>query len=121
MKIKALPVLAATLFALPLLSSASFANEQSDQVYNSARNQLGMIKYCAENGHLPAEAVAAFEKIVAVLPVASDKAVSDKYEAEGVAGNSYDGIQVVSLKDISAGMGSSIADYCATYKSLIAQ
>lgn len=121
MKKKLLTTLTAAFIALPVMSSVSLADEQSDQVYNAARNQLGLIKYCAANGHVPAETVTAYEKIVAILPVASDATESEKYEAEGVKGNSYDGTQTVSVEEITTAMGSSVAQHCAQFESLTKQ
>ncbi|MFK4825733.1 hypothetical protein ACI0FM_13215 [Paenochrobactrum sp. BZR 588] len=121
MKAKITASVSAALVFIPLMSCISFADQQRDQVYNTSRNQLGLIKYCTENEHLPAEAVTAFQKMVAVLPVASDKSLSDKYEAEGAQGNGYDGAQIVSIKDIATAMGSDNDTYCSQYKSLINQ
>lgn len=36
--------------------------------YEAARNQLGILKYCAQAGHTGTEAVAAQEKMVGMLP-----------------------------------------------------
>lgn len=121
MNMKFLAVLAAAIIQLPVLSSVSLADAGNDQVYNSARNQLGLIKYCAENDHIPADVVAAYEKIIAVLPVASDAAISEKYEAEGLKGNSYDGEQTVSVEDIATATGSTIAAHCGQYEMLTKQ
>ena len=121
MNMKFLSVVAVALIQLPVFSAVSFADAQSDQVYNSARNQLGLIKYCVENGHAPAETVAAYEKIITMLPAASDAATSEKYEAEGVKGNSYDGSQTVSLTDIATAMGSTVAAHCSQYEMLTKQ
>ena len=121
MNMKFLSVVAVALIQLPVLSSVSFADAESDQVYNSARNQLGLIKYCAENGHVPAETVDAYEKIIAMLPAASDVAESEKFEAEGVKGNSYDGTQTVSLEEITVATGSTVAAHCSQYEMLTKQ
>ena len=121
MNTKLLAVFTAALIQLPVLSSTTFADADSDKLYNSARNQLGLIKYCIASGHISADATAGYEKIIAVLPVAADSAESDKYEAEGANGNSYDGTEPVSIEQIATATGSTIAAHCAQYEALTKQ
>ncbi|WP_421405431.1 hypothetical protein [Agrobacterium fabrum] len=104
-----------------LLSGNVSANDDPEILYNSARNQLGLIMYCVGRGHTSAEAVGKYHRILATLPKPSDTANADKFEYEGSLGNNYDGISSVSIETIAQGMGITVAERCAQLEALTKQ
>ncbi|MFS8045964.1 pore-forming ESAT-6 family protein [Rhizobium sp. BR 314] len=71
-------------FAAPVFAQAT--SDQMEMAYNSARNQLGILKYCQTNGHIDGSAIAIQTKMVALIPAPSDTAKGDAAEAEGAKG-----------------------------------
>jgi len=71
-------------FAVP--SYAQVSNDQMELAYNSARNQLGVLKYCQNAGHIDGAAVETQTKMIALLPAPSDTAKGDEAEQEGEKG-----------------------------------
>lgn len=113
-----------TLFSFVLssaLPATVLANDDADILYNSARNQLGLIMYCVGRGHTSAEAVGNYHRMIATLPAPSDKEKGDRFEHEGTLGNSYDGTSSVSIETIARGMGMTVADRCAQLEALTRQ
>lgn len=106
--------------AIPLAASPALADE-TQLLHNSSRNQLGLMKYCAAEGHISNDAVEAYQKIVSVLPAPADTAQGDQYESEGEQGYSFDGNARVSMQEIADGTGTTIADRCAQFAALTAQ
>lgn len=104
---------AVSLIAVSIFSASLAAAEDSEKLYNGARNQLGLIKYCVEQGHSPAQAVTNYQKIIATLPEPKDISSGDRYEKEGVAGNNFDGETSVPMQAIAEGMGITVADRCS--------
>ena len=71
-------------FAAP--SYAQVSNDQLELAYNSARNQLGVLKYCQNAGHIDGAAVETQAKMLALIPAPSDTAKGDAAEQEGEKG-----------------------------------
>lgn len=71
-------------FAAPAFAQAT--SDQMEMAYNSARNQLGILKYCQSAGHIDGAAVDVQGKLIALIPAPSDKAKGDAAEQEGVQG-----------------------------------
>lgn len=108
--------------AVPLMMLASVASaDEAQQLYNNSRNQLGLIKYCVEQGHLNDDTVKAYQNIVSVLPRPASTTEGDQYEAEGAKGNSFDGSSGVSMEEIAQGTGMTVADRCASFEALTKQ
>lgn len=120
MKNRYLALFSAATVPLMMLASAASADE-TQQLYNSSRNQLGLIKYCVEQGHLSDDTVKAYQNIVSVLPTPASTTEGDAYEAEGAKGNSFDGSSGVSMEDIAQGTGMTVADRCASFEALTKQ
>ncbi|AGT08743.1 pore-forming ESAT-6 family protein [Paracoccus aminophilus] len=86
----ALPVLALTAgaaFAQAAETPAAPAPMQMDAgvAYESARNQLGVLEYCTEKGHIDGKAVEIQTKLLTLIPE-GDKAKGDAAEAKGKSG-----------------------------------
>ncbi len=71
-------------FAVP--GYAQVSSDQMELAYNSARNQLGVLKYCQNAGHIDAAAVETQTKMIALILVPSDKTKGDAAEQEGENG-----------------------------------
>jgi hypothetical protein len=71
-------------FAVPAYAQVS--SDQMEMAYNSARNQLGILKYCQSAGHIDGAAAAVQTKLIALIPPPSDTAKGDAAEQEGAKG-----------------------------------
>jgi hypothetical protein len=65
---------------------AQASNEQMEMAYNSARNQLGVLKYCQNEGHIDGQAATVQEKLIALIPAPSDTSKGDEAEKTGEKG-----------------------------------
>ncbi|NKB84494.1 hypothetical protein [Brucella grignonensis] len=112
----------AALLSLPLIITSSLALADDTQLlFNSSRNQLGLIKFCVAEGHISNDVVAAYEKIVKMLPTPADAAQGDQYESAGEQGYSFDGENRTSMQDIADGTGTSVVDHCTQFTALTNQ
>ncbi|KAA9368388.1 hypothetical protein [Ochrobactrum quorumnocens] len=108
--------------SLPLIITSSFAMADDTQLlFNSSRNQLGLMKFCAAQGHIPNEVVHSYAKLIAGLPTPTDQAQGDEYERVGEEGYSFDGENRTAMQDIATGTGISVADHCANFAALTNQ
>jgi hypothetical protein len=103
-----------------MMASAASADE-TQQLYNNSRNQLGLIKYCVEQGYLTDDTNKAYQNIVSILPTPASTTEGDEYETEGAKGNSFDGSSSVSMQAIAQGTGITVADRCASFEALTKQ
>ncbi|MFC3528241.1 pore-forming ESAT-6 family protein [Paracoccus mangrovi] len=71
--------------AAPAEQPAAPAAQDPGAAYESARNQLGVLMYCQENGHIDASAVETQTKLLAMIPP-GDAAKGDAAEAKGKEG-----------------------------------
>ncbi|MGF9564424.1 pore-forming ESAT-6 family protein [Neorhizobium sp. JUb45] len=71
-------------FVAPAFAQAT--NEQMEMAYNSARNQLGVLKYCQNEGHIDGAAVTVQGKLIALIPAPSDTTKGDEAEKIGEKG-----------------------------------
>lgn len=74
-----------------LLASASgaVAQSQADQLkvaYQAGRNQLGVLTYCSDKGHIGADLVEVQKKMLGLIPAPTDKSGGDEAEAQGKKG-----------------------------------
>ena len=81
---------AATAFAMLLSSgSLSLAQTQADQLkvaYQAGRNQLGVMTYCSDKGHIGSDVVDIQKKLLGLIPAPADKSGGDEAEAQGKKG-----------------------------------
>ncbi len=120
MKNRHLAFFSAATLPLMMLASAASADE-TQQLYNNSRNQLGLIKYCVEQGHLNEDTIKTYQNIVSILPTPASTTEGDEYEAEGAKGNSFDGSSSVSMEAIAQGTGMTVADRCGSFEALTKQ
>mgnify|MGYP006900033181 CR=1 FL=1 len=90
------------------------------QAYLAARNQLGILKHCQEQGFSGAEAVAAQEKMIGMLP-AGDTAAGDEAETKGAAGTVSIGGTEVNLEEAATGQGTTVEAQCKQIEAAVNQ
>ena len=69
--------------AAPAMPEAG--SDEAEMIYQSARNQLCVLKHCNQQGFIGEEAVATQEKLLGLIP-AGDVAQGDAAEEKGVGG-----------------------------------
>lgn len=69
--------------AAPAMPEAG--SDEAEMIYQSARNQLGVLKHCNQQGFIGEEAVATQKKLLGLIP-AGDTAQGDAAEEKGVGG-----------------------------------
>lgn len=112
--------------AAAVLASAapSFAQTQADQLkvaYQAARNQLGILGYCADKGHIDAAAVDVQKKMIALIPAPADVSGGDVAEAAGRKGTiSAMGIEQ-NIETIAKAQNGTPAAYCKQIGDLVKQ
>ncbi|ASV87885.1 hypothetical protein CES85_3730 (plasmid) [Ochrobactrum quorumnocens] len=60
--------------------------EQMEMAYNAARNQLGVLKYCQDKGHIDGSASEIQVKLLALVPAPADVSKGDAAEDVGKQG-----------------------------------
>jgi hypothetical protein len=120
-----LAITAPAAFAQDAATQQPQAQTQPTQVdpaaaYQAARNQLGILKYCQTQGFSGAEAVAAQEKLVGMLP-AGDEGVGAQAEQKGTAGTVSVGQTEISLEDAAARQGTTVESQCQQIEAAVKQ
>jgi hypothetical protein len=95
--------------------SSALAQNQADQLataYQAGRNQLGILGYCAEKGHVGADVVDVQRKVLALIPPPADKSAGDTAEAAGKKGTIAMMGVTQDLDTIAKAQGGSAATYC---------
>lgn len=88
--------------------------------YESARNQLGVLTYCQEQGHIDGKAVETQTKLLTMIP-AGDTAKGDAAEELGKTGKvSAMGVER-SLEDAAKEQNTDVAALCKQMDALLAQ
>jgi hypothetical protein len=80
---------AAAAAALLSLGAAARAQVPADQLkiaYEAGRNQLGLMAYCQDKGHVGADVVDIQKKLIGMMPPPADKSGGDAAEAQGRKG-----------------------------------
>lgn len=100
------------------------AQSQADQLkvaYQAARNQLGILGYCADKGHIDASAAEVQKKLIALIPAPADVSGGDAAEVAGRKGTlSAMGIEQ-DLETITKAQNATPAAYCKQIGDLIKQ
>ena len=86
--------------------------------YEAARNQLGILKYCQEQGFSGPEAVEAQGRLVALLPE-GDAATGDAAEAKGAEGTVSIGGPEVTLSEAVEARGSTVEATCQQIEAAV--
>ncbi|MFK4823118.1 pore-forming ESAT-6 family protein [Ochrobactrum quorumnocens] len=81
-------ILAATLMGAALTPALAQqpTPEQMEMAYNAARNQLGVLKYCQDKGHIDGSASEIQVKLLALVPAPADVSKGDAAEDVGKQG-----------------------------------
>lgn len=115
----------ATVFALTAgvamaQDAATPAMPDMGAAYESARNQLGVLTYCQEQGHIDGKAVETQTKLLTMIP-AGDTAKGDAAEELGKTGKvSAMGVER-SLEDAATEQNTDVAALCKQMDALLAQ
>lgn len=88
--------------------------------YEAARNQLGILKYCNEQGFSGTEAVAAQEQMIGMLP-AGDADAGTTAEERGVAGTVSIGGNEIALADAAEQQGTTVEAQCKLIEAAVNQ
>lgn len=99
---------------------AAAAQMDAGMAYESARNQLGVLKYCQAEGHIDGKAVEIQEKLMTMIP-AGDTAKGDAAEEKGAAGTVSAMGNEMTLSDAATQQGSSIEALCKQMDAMIQQ
>lgn len=95
--------------------------EQMAIAYQSGRNQLGIIAYCAEKGHVGAEVVEIQRKMLDLIPPPADKSAGDAAEVAGRKGTiSMMGI-TQDIETIAKAQSGTAATYCKQIGDVVKQ
>lgn len=89
-----------------------------DTTYLAARNQLGLLQYCEEQGFSGPEAVAAQEQMVGMLPE-GDTAAGDAAQQAGSEGTVSLGTSELSLTDAAESQGSTAEETCQQIEAAV--
>lgn len=112
--------------AVLVLTSAApaWAQTQADQLkvaYQAARNQLGILGYCAEKGHIDASAVDVQKKLVALIPAPADASGGDAAEAAGRKGTVSAMGMEQNIEAIAKAQNGTPATFCKQIGDLVKQ
>ena len=88
--------------------------------YLAARNQLGILKHCQEQGFSGPEAVAAQEKMIGMLPEGDSAAGADA-EAKGAAGTVQLGETQIELAEAAKGQNTTVEAQCKQIEAAVNQ
>lgn len=116
-----------------LAASAAFAQDSGETpeapaagavdpaaVYEAARNQLGILKYCQEQGFTGEEAVASQEKMIGMLPE-GDIAAGDAAEQKGTAGTVSGGGAEIPLDEAASQQSTTVEAQCKQIEAAVNQ
>lgn len=108
--------------AAPDAPAAAPAAPQMDagMAYESARNQLGVLKYCQAQGHIDGKAVEIQEKLLTLIP-AGDATKGDAAEAKGAEGTVSAMGAEQTLDGAAKAQGSSVEALCKQMDTMIQQ
>lgn len=107
-----------------LIAAPAFAQTQADQMkvaYEAARNQLGIIGYCADKGHTDTAAVDIQKKLLAMLPAPADKSGADAAEAAGRSGKLSAMGVTQDIEQLTKAQNTSTAAFCKQIGDMVKQ
>ncbi len=90
------------------------------EVYEAARNQLGILKFCQEQGFSGEEAVASQEKMIAMLPE-GDADAGAAAEQKGVEGTVSGGGAEISLEEAASQQSTTVDAQCKQIEAAVNQ
>ncbi|WP_022706933.1 MULTISPECIES: pore-forming ESAT-6 family protein [Paracoccus] len=86
--------------------------------YEAARNQLGILQYCQEQGHTGPEAIETQGQLVGMLP-AGDETAGQTAEDKGAEGTVAIAGQEMTLAEAAEGQGSTEAETCQQIEAAV--
>lgn len=93
----------------------ALAQAPADQMavaYQAGRNQLGILAYCADKGHVGADVVEIQRKVLGLIPPPADKSAGDAAEEAGRKGTiSMMGV-TQDIETIAKAQNGTAATYC---------
>ncbi|MFV0293323.1 MAG: pore-forming ESAT-6 family protein [Paracoccus sp. (in: a-proteobacteria)] len=112
-------------FALGFALMAGVAGAQTtpdpDAAISAARNQLGVLEYCAAEGHIDNAAAEVQTKMLDMMPAAQDEAAVEAAYQKGKEGTvSAMGVEQ-SLADAATAQGSDVAALCGQLSTMVQQ
>lgn len=113
----------AAVSAFVLLAAPLAAHAQADaqrMMYRMGSNQLGVLEYCQENGHVGAEVVALQHRMLTMLPPAQVDGL-DEAEATGRKGVVSFGGTSTALPDAARAQNTTVAALCARMGEMLKQ
>jgi hypothetical protein len=111
-------------FGALVLATAALAQGQPDQMaiaYQSGRNQLGILGYCVEKGHVGADIVEVQRRMLGLIPAPTDKSAGDAAEARGKKGTIAMMGVTQDLETIAKAQGGTAATYCKQIGDVVKQ
>ncbi|UZF93857.1 pore-forming ESAT-6 family protein [Bosea sp. NBC_00550] len=117
-------LIAASAVAVLASAAPSLAQTQADQLkvaYQAARNQLGILGYCADKGHIDASAVDVQKKMMGLIPTPADVSGGDAAEAAGRKGTISAMGMEQNIEVIAKAQNGTPAAYCKQIGDLVKQ
>lgn len=111
-------------FGALVLASAALAQGQPDQMaiaYQSGRNQLGILGYCVEKGHVGADIVEVQRRMLGLIPAPADRSAGDAAETQGRKGTIAMMGVTQDLETIAKAQGGTAATYCKQIGDVVKQ
>lgn len=90
------------------------------EAYLAARNQLGILKFCESQGFIGAEAIAAQEKMIGMLPE-GDTAAGDAVEGQGAEGVVAAAGAEISLEEAAEQRATTVEAQCQQIETAVNQ
>ncbi len=88
------------------------APDQMKMVYEAARNQLGVLQYCSDNGMADSSAVDTQKKMLTMLPPPADTSGGDAAEKQGRGGKVVAMGMEKNLDEAAKAQGSTTDAFC---------
>lgn len=109
--------------AMIAAGSAAFAQTPPnlDEAIAAANNQLGVLEYCKEEGHIEDSAIDAQNSVLKMLPAATDTAKVEAAYEKGKTGTVSAMGQEISLADAATQQGGSVEAMCKQLGTAIEQ
>jgi hypothetical protein len=111
----------ATLLSSGSLSLAQTPADQLKVAYQAGRNQLGVMMYCSDKGHIGSDVVDIQKKLIGMIPAPADKSGGDEAEAQGKKGVISMMGMTQDIEAVSKMQNSTPAAFCKTMGDALKQ
>lgn len=110
---------------LGLVPAAALAQDaaqpaDAEATYEAARNQLGILQYCNDQGFSGTEAVETQAQLIALLP-GGDAAAGDAAESKGAEGTVAISGTEIALSEAAKNQGSTVESTCQQIEAAVNQ